>query len=257
MLEDLDLVLLGQLLEHVGEPLVVERRDDLAAPLGRQLVDHVGGVGRAQVGERGDQVRRRPGRPGGRAGPRRRPTRRRGSAPRRRKPLARLLACATRESTQSRVRACSIATSKTTPSMPVLRTVTLRSSIWPITSVSVERFSKRRMFSSPVVITWPASMLVTRVIGAKICRRPKTSTTRPDHPRLAYVGAAAPPRRRAPCPPGRPGGRTPAARRGGPRRRGSVWCSSGVPAEAWAEGAQPGEHALSWGGLTLAEPSRR
>ena len=29
------------------------------------------------------------------------------------------------------------------------------------------------------MITCPASMLVTRVIGAKICRRPKTSTTRP------------------------------------------------------------------------------
>ena len=56
MLEDLDLVLLGQLLEHVGEPLVVERRDHLAAPLGRQVVDHRGRVGRAQVGERRDQV---------------------------------------------------------------------------------------------------------------------------------------------------------------------------------------------------------
>ena len=72
-----------------------------------------------------------------------------------------------------------MATSKTTPSTPVLRTFTLRSSIWPTTRVSVERFSKRRMFSRPVVITWPASMLVTRVIGAKIWRRPNTSTTRP------------------------------------------------------------------------------
>ena len=43
----------------------------------------------------------------------------------------------------------------------------------------MERFSNRRMLSSPVVITWPASMLVTRVIGAKIWRRPNTSTTSP------------------------------------------------------------------------------
>ncbi len=56
VLEDLDLVLLGQLLQHVGQPLVVERGHHLAAPLRRELVDDVGGVGRAQVGQRGDQV---------------------------------------------------------------------------------------------------------------------------------------------------------------------------------------------------------
>ena len=121
---------------------------------------------------------RRPGCPAAGGDPRRRPTPRRGSAAVCRNPLAPSVS-ATRESTQSRVRACSIATSKTTPSTPVLRTFTLRSSIWPTTRVSVERFSKRRMFSRPVVITWPASMLVTRVIGAKIWRRPNTSTTRP------------------------------------------------------------------------------
>ena len=33
MLEDLDLVVLGQLLEHVGQPLVVERGHHLAASL--------------------------------------------------------------------------------------------------------------------------------------------------------------------------------------------------------------------------------
>ena len=43
----------------------------------------------------------------------------------------------------------------------------------------MERFANRRMLSSPVVITWPASMLVIRVIGAKIWRRPNTSTTSP------------------------------------------------------------------------------
>ena len=54
--EDLDLVVLGQLLEHVGEPLVVEGGRDLAAPLGRQVVDHVGEVGRPHLVERGEQV---------------------------------------------------------------------------------------------------------------------------------------------------------------------------------------------------------
>ena len=34
-----------------------------------------------------------------------------------------------------------------------------------MTSVSVERLAKRRMLSSPVVITAPASLLVMRVIG--------------------------------------------------------------------------------------------
>ena len=53
--EDLDLVLLGQLLEHVGQPLVGERGHHGRAPLGRQVVDHAGGVGRAQLVERVDQ----------------------------------------------------------------------------------------------------------------------------------------------------------------------------------------------------------
>lgn len=76
--------------------------------------------------------------------------------PRRRNPLLGSWT-ATRESTQSRLRACSIATSKTTPVTPTppegSLMVTVRSSIWPITSVSVERCSKRRMLSSPVVCT--------------------------------------------------------------------------------------------------------
>jgi hypothetical protein len=37
------------------------------------------------------------------------------------------------------------------PVTPLLRIVTRRSSICPITSVSVERCSNRRMFSRPVV----------------------------------------------------------------------------------------------------------
>ncbi len=58
MLEDLDLVLLGQLLEDVGEPLVVQSRDHLAATLGRQVVDHGRGVGRPEIRQRGHQVHR-------------------------------------------------------------------------------------------------------------------------------------------------------------------------------------------------------
>ena len=64
--------------------------------------------------------------------------------------------------------------------VPLSLTRDLRSSIWPNTRVSVGRCSKRRMFTRPVVITWPLSMWVTRVIGTKIERRPKTSTTRPS-----------------------------------------------------------------------------
>src|SRR3954452_16620172 len=36
------------------------------------------------------------------------------------------------------------------------------------------------MFTRPVVITWPVSTWVTRVIGTKIERRPNTSTTSPS-----------------------------------------------------------------------------
>src|SRR6476469_6215744 len=36
------------------------------------------------------------------------------------------------------------------------------------------------MFTSPVVMTWPLSTWVTRVIGTKIDRRPNTSTTSPS-----------------------------------------------------------------------------
>ena len=56
VLEDLDLVLLGQLLQDVGEALVVERCDHGRATLRRQVVDHVGRVGWPHVVERGDQV---------------------------------------------------------------------------------------------------------------------------------------------------------------------------------------------------------
>ena len=74
-------------------------------------------------------------------------------------------------------------------SAPVSTIVTVRSSSSPSTSVSVVRCSKRRMLTSPVVITWPESTLVTRVIGTKIRRRPSTSTTRPEHARRPVVDA--------------------------------------------------------------------
>ena len=57
-LEDLDLVLLRELLEHVGQPLVVERRDHGGPSLLRQVVDHVGRVGGPHLVQRGDQVGR-------------------------------------------------------------------------------------------------------------------------------------------------------------------------------------------------------
>jgi len=71
-------------------------------------------------------------------------------------------------------------TSSTTAADPSSSTVTVRSSSSPSTSVSVGRCWKRRMLTSPVVMTWPESMDVTRVIGTKIRRRPGTSTTRPS-----------------------------------------------------------------------------
>ena len=43
--QDLDLVVLGQLLENVREPLVVERGGDLGAALGAEVVDELGEVG--------------------------------------------------------------------------------------------------------------------------------------------------------------------------------------------------------------------
>ena len=54
--QDVDLVLLGEFLEDLGETLVVELGDDFAAALGRQVVDDVGSVGGLEVGQRRDQV---------------------------------------------------------------------------------------------------------------------------------------------------------------------------------------------------------
>jgi len=61
----------------------------------------------------------------------------------------------------------------------VVCTVTLRSSSSARTSVSLGRCSNRRMLTSPVVITCPASSEVTRVMGTNTRRRPGTSATSP------------------------------------------------------------------------------
>ena len=85
---------------------------------------------------------------------------------------------------QSRVRVSSIPTSYTAPTTPVSRIVTWRSSICPNTSVSVGRCSKRRMFTTPVVITWPLSTWVTRVIGTKMRPAPEDLDDQAQHPGL-------------------------------------------------------------------------
>ena len=82
-----------------------------------------------------------------------------------------------------RAGSCWMATSRTVTSSPPRpwpsTNRTLRSRNSPRTSRSVGRCSKRRMLTTPVVMTWPDSTPVTRVIGRKIRRRLTTSTTRP------------------------------------------------------------------------------
>ena len=56
--QDLDLLLFGQFFQDVGQPLVVERRGDLGSSLFGQVVHHTGEVGRAQLVESREQVRR-------------------------------------------------------------------------------------------------------------------------------------------------------------------------------------------------------
>ncbi len=50
--------MLGQLLQHVGEPAVVERGGHLVAPGVRQVLQRIRHVGRAHLVQQGDQVRR-------------------------------------------------------------------------------------------------------------------------------------------------------------------------------------------------------
>lgn len=87
----------------------------------------------------------------------------------------------TRSISQSlRAGSCWTETSRTVTSSPDSTSRTRRSSISPRTSRSVGRCSKRRTFSTPVVMTWPDSMPVTRVIGRKMRRRVESSTTSPS-----------------------------------------------------------------------------
>jgi hypothetical protein len=53
--EELDLVVGGQLLQYVGQPVVVERGGDLHAALRREVVDGVGDVRGAHTFEGGQQ----------------------------------------------------------------------------------------------------------------------------------------------------------------------------------------------------------
>jgi len=85
----------------------------------------------------------------------------------------------TRLTTHSRLRSWTIATSSTTTWPLPSRMVTVRSRISASTRVSEGRCSKRRMLTTPVVMTCPPSMLVTRPMGRNTRRRPGTSTTRP------------------------------------------------------------------------------
>ena len=82
-------------------------------------------------------------------------------------------------SRHSRFPSCSIATSSTTARPEPSLNWTSRSRISPSTMVSDGRFSKRRMLSRPVVMTWPLAIAVTRVSGMKTRRLPVTSTTSP------------------------------------------------------------------------------
>ena len=58
--------------------------------------------------------------------------------------------------------------------------MTRRSSIWPTTRVSVGPLLEAAHVEQAGRVDLPASMLVTRVIGTKIRRRPNTSATSPS-----------------------------------------------------------------------------
>ena len=103
----IDLLGLGQLAEHVGQPLVVHRLGDLVPALDRQLLQRVRDVGGVELAVGGDAASRRPARPAAGRGPRPRPRPSWCSWPRR--PSRPGSWTASRESTQSPVRVCSIA----------------------------------------------------------------------------------------------------------------------------------------------------
>ena len=99
------------------------------------------------------------------------------ASPRRRNPRSTRATCS-RVIRQSRLRSCSMAASTMVAGWPSAVIVTRRSSSSPITRVSPGRCWKRRRSRRALTTTWPASIVVTRVIGRKIRRR-CTSMTRP------------------------------------------------------------------------------
>ena len=114
----------------------------------------------------------------------------------------------------------------------------MRSSISPITRVSLGRCSKRRMLTSPVVMTCAAVDVGDPGHRHEDLAPPEHLDHQPEHARLAALRTGAPPRGRAPCRPGRPGGRRSAARPGGPRRRGEGWCSRERHVSVWRHDAR-------------------
>ena len=80
---------------------------------------------------------------------------------------------------QSWLRSFSMHTSRISTVPDPSRRVTRLSKSSPTTRVSSERWEKRRTLSTPVVITAPGSMAVTRERGTNTRRRPGTSTTSP------------------------------------------------------------------------------
>ena len=78
-----------------------------------------------------------------------------------------------------RGRVCEMAASTTTASSFVSRRRMCLSRSSASTRVSAGRCEKRRMLTSPVVMTWPLCMEVTRVRGRNTRRLPATSTTSP------------------------------------------------------------------------------
>ena len=223
MAEDLDLVLLGQLLEDVGEPLVVERGDHGGAPLDGQVVDDVGGVGGAHLVQRRDQVRGAlgllaQGQPDHVA-----PLHHVGlAAPA--QALGRLL-------------------DGDPAQHPVAVAGLLHAHVVHRAGDAGARHAHRAVedlahhqglggaLLEAAHVEQPGRVDLPAVdVGHPGHRHEDPAPAedlghQPEHPGLAPPRSAAPRRGRAPCRPGRPWGRRSAARPGGPRRCATAWCS--------------------------------
>ncbi len=214
----------GSLLQDVGEPLVVERGHDRGPPLDGEVVDHAGRVGRPHLVERVHEV-------GGALGLLATaepldvaPLDDVGLAPRRRSPLAGSWT-ATRLRTQSRLRACSIATSYTTPTMPLLE----------MRHGAVEHLADHQGLGRALLeaahVEQPGRVDLPGVdVGDPGHRHEDPSPSehlghQPEDPWLAAPPSGSPPPGRGPCRPGRPAGRRSAGRPGGLRRPAQGWCS--------------------------------